>query len=190
MADTNEKKAARAHFLSKRLSLSPIERHLLDAELVNQISALDEFKQCDTVLLYASTKNEPNFSRLALRAWELGKGVAFPISLTDTCELDFRLIDSLTDLESGAYGIYEPTADRPVAAFTEKTLCIVPALAIDSHGFRLGYGKGYYDRFLKNFKGISLSAVDSRFTVDTLPTYPTDIPVDIIITETGVVHLK
>ena len=190
MTDLSNKKAARAHFLSKRLSLSPIERQIIDAELVSQISALDEFKQCDTVLLYASTKNEPNLSRLALLAWELGKCVAFPISLTDTCELDFRLIDSLTDLKSGAYGIYEPTSDLPVVTITEKTLCIVPALAIDSLGFRLGYGKGYYDRFLKKFKGISLSAIDSRFTVDTLPTYQTDIPVDIIITETGVIHHK
>ena len=162
----------------------------LSTRLCEEISASEAFKEADTVLLYASTRGEPNLSPLAKLALKCKNSVAFPISKTDTCTLDFREIKSLNDLSEGAYKILEPSLTAPRAAITERTLCIVPALAVDKNGFRLGYGKGYYDRFLKSFIGYSVCAISSAHIVLSLPKDSNDVPVDDIITETGVIHKK
>jgi 5-formyltetrahydrofolate cyclo-ligase len=88
-------------------------------------------------------------------------------------------------LEAGTYGINEPTKASPRASFTKNTICIVPALAFDKKGFRLGYGKGYYDRFLNNFEGISIGVAFDRFICDALPINDTDIAVGSIIKSSG-----
>jgi 5-formyltetrahydrofolate cyclo-ligase len=124
------------------------------------------------------------------KALKLKKSIAFPISLTDSLTLDFRTVSSLDELESGAYGIKEPREDSPKAILSERTLCVVPALAFDKQGFRLGYGKGYYDRFLKNFQGVSIGLCKDDFLADSLPTDKNDIPVDILITDTGAFERK
>ncbi len=185
-----EKKETRRLLLKSRLSLSKEEKDAIDEKLCDAIISLNSFERCDTVLLFCSTKNEPDLSRVAKKAKALGKNVAFPISVTESCTLDFRLIGSLGELSLGAYGILEPSTSMPKAFFTPSTLCVVPALAFDRRGYRLGYGKGYYDRFLKDFTGTAIGAISSQFLLDTLPVNETDIAVDMIITETGVVHLK
>lgn len=178
-----------------RRELSKIRADIYDKEmystlLCNGIRALQEYKGADTILLYFPTRSEPDISSLALAAWNDGKQVAFPISQTDALRLDFRLISSLDELYTGTYGIREPRADAPLALFTERTLCIVPALAIDEDGYRLGYGKGYYDRFLSSFPGSSAVAIHSSLICERLPRNDTDIPIHTIITETGAIRLK
>jgi len=151
---------------------------------------LDEFISADTVLIFSPTRNEPDLIPVAIEAWSRGKLVAFPISQTGDCTLDFRIVSSMNELQAGAYGIYEPRNTATKATFTERTLCIVPALAVDKNGFRLGYGKGYYDRFLSSFKGVSVCALLSDFSCELLPHDEKDVPVDITIFETGVVKAK
>ena len=119
-------------------------------------------------------------------AFESGKNVAFPISLTDSFTLDFRRVTSLDELNVGAYGIREPLKDAKKAVFTKNSLCVVPALSFDQKGFRLGYGKGYYDRFLSAFPGKSAGLCFEDFLCDSLPTDSKDIAVDILITNKGV----
>ena len=68
--------------------------------------------------------------------------------------------------------------------------CVVPALALDENGFRLGYGKGYYDRFLRDFAGTSVCALLNGFSCKVLPHDENDIPVNITIFETGVKKAK
>ena len=184
------KKEARKYFLDKRKSISAEEISGRSAALCEHICALDGFSAADTVLLFAPTRNEPNLIPVALKAWSMGKRVAFPISQTDTCTLDFRFVNSIDELQTGAYGIFEPRENAAKATFTERTLCVVPALAVDKEGFRLGYGKGYYDRFLCDFKGLSACALLNGFSCESLPHDENDIPVNIIIFETGVVKAK
>ena len=109
--------------------------------------------------------------------------MAFPISDPKTCTLSFRLVSSLSELSPGAYGIFEPTADAPFAENDFLTLCVVPAVSFDRFGFRLGYGKGFYDRFLADFHGKSVGLIDSRLLTDSLPRDEFDKSVDLIITE-------
>ena len=178
-----------------RLELAKIRADIYDKQkyselLCNGIEALKEYKDADVILLYFPTRSEPDISPLADIARRDGKKIAFPISVTKDCTLDFRFISSPDELEIGAYGIREPRADAERATLSGRTLCIVPALAVDADGYRLGYGKGYYDRFLSAFKGSAVVAIHSSLVCERLPRNDTDIPVKTIITETGAIRLK
>ena len=190
MSEFLDKKEARRFFLDKRGAIGADEIKERSATLCEHILTLDEFEGADTVLVFASTRNEPDLAGVALAAWERGKCVAFPISRTSDCTLDFRAVGALYELEVGAYGILEPKSTAPTPDITKKTLCIVPALAVDENGFRLGYGKGYYDRFLRTFDGTSLCALLNGFSCKVLPHDENDIPVNITIFETGVQKAK
>ena len=186
----SDKSEARKYFLAKRSELTSEQIECFSADLCAYLCELEEFKNSDTVLFYYPTRREPELFSAMQAAIALGKSIAFPISLTDTLTLDFRTVTSLDELEVGAYGIREPSVSAPRASLSKSTLCVVPALAFDSHGYRLGYGKGYYDRFLGNFCGKSVGLCHSFFLTDILPTDKNDIAVDILISETGAIERK
>lgn len=184
------KKELRGHFLDKRRALTRAQIEALSESISKKLIALSEFERADTVLFFYPTRNEPELFVAINEALTRGKDVAFPISRPDTLTLDFRLISDLGELNEGTYKIYEPSDSAPLPTVTERTLCVVPALSYDKKGFRLGYGKGYYDRFLPTFKGTSVGIAFDEFISSDLPALPTDIPVDILITQTGVLKTK
>ena len=188
--DFKSKKEARAYFSAIRASINDVERKKKSLAICQKISALPEFLTCDTLFIYAPIKTEADPLLLFEEADKLGIRIAFPISLTDTSTLDFRLVRSLDELNVGAYGIREPNFNAQKAIFTQKSICIVPALAFDTQGNRLGYGKGYYDRFLNNFCGLSIGITFDELKCKALPIEPTDISVDIIITDKESVKIK
>ena len=187
---TFDKSAARKFFLEQRALLSKEQIELLSARLCDTLCSLDAFKRADTLLFYYPTRREPELFAAMETAIEMKKSIAFPISLTDSLTLDFRTVASTSELKKGTYGILEPSSDAPRAKFGRDTLCVVPALAFDKRGYRLGYGKGYYDRFLKDFPGKSVGLCFEPFLTDTLPIDKNDIAVDIIITNTGAFERK
>lgn len=183
-----EKKAARQVFLAKRRQLSPDVSERASEEIRKNILRLATDMDADAVLLFHPIKNEPDLLGLVKALTEKGVRVGFPISRVETVTLDFRLVKDIEDMVVGAYGICEPSMDAEKLCFTARSLCVVPALAYDKQGFRLGYGKGYYDRFLASFPGKSVGAVFSELICDSLTTDEYDVPVDIIITEEGVIR--
>ncbi len=143
------------------------------------------------VLLYSPIKGEVDIILMLDTLIKSGIDVAFPLSDTQNTRLIFRKVESHFDLAEGAYGILEPREYCSEISEFSDTLCIVPALAIDQQGFRLGYGKGYYDRFLPmfySFGGTSLCPVYHNFLCDSLTREETDIPVDIICTQKEVIY--
>jgi 5-formyltetrahydrofolate cyclo-ligase len=186
----NSKAEARAHFSALRSSIDVNIRKEKSLNICRKILSLPEIEECDVLFLYAPIKSEPDPSSLLEIANNKGIKVSFPISIKDNNTLDFRIINTLCDLEIGSYGIREPKSNSKKAIFTQKSICIVPALAFDSNGNRLGYGKGFYDRFLNEFTGISIGITFSELKCDLLPTENTDIPVDIIITDKESVRIK
>ena len=144
---------------------------------------MKKFSECDTLLLYYPIKSEPSALSLLEEAFSRGISIAFPISIKNDYTLDFREIKSLDELSVGAYGICEPKTDAPLANITDKSLCIVPALSFDKRMHRLGYGKGFYDRFLKNFKGTAIGITYLELICEKLPSDENDIPVKYIITD-------
>ena len=155
--------------------------------LVERIASSDAFLNADLVLLYAPIGTEINLLPLARIARERGIDVAFPISEPETCTLDFRILTTDARLAKGTYGIPEPPADAPKVTCTARTLCIVPGLSFAPNGARIGYGKGYYDRFLADFPGVAIGAVYESMLSDSLPTDEHDLPVSLVFTERGTI---
>ena len=180
------KRALRAHYRAVRSSVSPENKEIWDHVLCEAITSLPCFSSAKTLLAYYPIGDEPNLLDVVRQAFEKGITVAFPVCEPDTCTMDFRAVHSLDDLARGAYGICEPTEDCPVLSDFDGALCLVPALCFDTHGFRIGYGKGYYDRFLTSHPVETVGATYHVLLADTLPCEPTDRSVSILITERGI----
>ena len=183
-----EKRALRKKYLGIRDSLSPTEKADSDLRILNALLSLDEYKKASVIFAYASKGSEADTFGIIKRALDDNKAVALP-KCKSGGEMDFYFINSLNDLEPGCFGVLEPKASLKRADSPEG-LCIVPALAYSKGGIRLGYGKGYYDRFLPRFKGIAAGLCHHRLLTDKLPFYSTDYKVSLIITDKGIYITK
>ena len=178
----------RREYAAKRDSLTAEVRAQRSAKICNTAMNLISFRHAEIVLLYAPIKSEIDVIPLAKAAWERGKAVAFPRCNKEDRTMKFHFVSSLDEFEVGAYNIMEPKEDAPIydpLTDTRVAICYVPGLTFDVYGYRLGYGGGYYDRFLADFHGISLAPTYHTLLCDCLPTDPYDRPVNLLITEKG-----
>ncbi len=153
---------------------------------------LAAFRYSDTVLSYSPLKGEVDITPFNQAVLESGKRLALPRCIPGSPIMEFRYVDSLEELQSGAYSIKEPTKENElwINKGHGSTLCVVPAMAFDREGYRLGYGKGYYDRFLSSKNLTRLGVAYSEFIVDKLPRGHFDLAVDVIVTESSLISLK
>lgn len=145
-----------------------------------------EFECADTVLMYYPINGELSPLKVFDFCIGSGKKVAFPVCRNEDNSLIFRQVSSLAQLQAATLEIPEPTDDRPSVTPNERTLCIVPAIALGKNGERLGYGGGYYDKFLADFVGKSAGFVYSELVTDDIPQEKFDVKLDMIITESEV----
>lgn len=180
----SEKDALRRHFKAWREQLSPAEHAALSAALCNRLMSLPVYQETNWLLGFAPLAGEPDIRPLLQDALLGGRRVALPRCIPGTRELQFYEIISWDELISGSYGIAEPPAD-PARLWqpTADALCIVPALSFDRQGQRLGYGGGYYDRFLSTFPGITLGLCPQACLQEKLPHDLYDQPVSVVVTE-------
>lgn len=163
----------------------------LDKILAEKLLSLIEYKNCKTLFAYVSTEFEIDTFFIIRSALKDGKLVAVPKCIDNSGNMDFYYIDSLNCLKIGAYSILEP--DEAICKRVSDLscgLCLVPGLCFDSEGFRLGYGKGYYDRFLERFSGISVGLCYSSFINPQVPVDVYDKSVDILITDKNINYTK
>lgn len=184
------KSELRRKYIAVRDALDKEYKRSAENSVISSIIALDEFKCADNLLLYYPVKSELNVLPLLSAARESGKTVAFPKCDKQTLTMSFFEARNENDLRLGAYGIKEPSDDCPKASYDEKTLCIVPAVAFSREGHRIGYGKGFYDKFLSDFSGKSIGITFEALLADTLPYDELDRKLDIIITEKGVYRFE
>ena len=185
-----KKDTLRRIYRAKRREISPDARRAQDIELCRIISELPEFNAAETVLLYAPLGAEIDVLFLADSAKKLGKRIAFPICDTEKKTMTFHYVENISDLEVGAYGIREPKADTEIYG-GEPAVCILPGLAFDVYGNRLGYGGGYYDKYLTEAPVFSIAPVRDGFLSDeALPIDGHDRKCDMIITLKGGVRLS
>ena len=113
------------------------------------------------------------------------KIVAVPRCVNGTRDMVFYIIKSIDDLEKGSFSVMEPIPKKCVKLKKfDGALCIIPALAYDRYGYRLGYGKGYYDRFLSAHKGLIKTGIEYCCCMETKLIHGRfDVPTDIIVTE-------
>lgn len=180
------KKELRAAYLAARADMTPEQRAAQAQQICAHVVQSPMYGEASCVLLYAATKDEIDLSAVARDAWEKGKTVAYPRCLDKAGHMAFFVVDSPARLEKGSFGIFEPSEDCLPWQPTADALCVVPALAVDAFGNRLGYGKGYYDRFLAEFEGVSVCAVYDCGMAKTLPVDQYDMPVAYIATQEGI----
>jgi 5-formyltetrahydrofolate cyclo-ligase len=146
--------------------------------LIARLAAWPTFQAAHCVLAFAPLPGEPDITPLVAQYPQ--KQWAFPRVEGEA----LRFYDAeMADLAPGTYGIPEPAATaRPLEA--RPDLILVPAMAADHRGQRLGYGKGFYDRFLAQFAGVTtVCLVPEAFWVAQLPTERWDVPVTVVLTE-------
>ena len=190
MAEIREvKKNIRDRIKAEREVLSAEERAPLDAAICGRFLSLASYRYADTLLLYAPIPGEIDVLPIARAALADGKKVAFPRCRPDDRTMVFRYVGSEDDLVPSHYGIREPAEMLPAydPASGELAVCVIPALAFDREGFRVGYGGGYYDRFLNGFAGSKVGLVYRRFVIEKAPRGRFDTAADAVITEKGVI---
>ena len=178
-----EKKEIRKKIRGVRDAISAAQKAAWDARLCARVIESESFRDCKILLIYAPTGSEVAVMPIAEEAWRQGKRVAFPICHVESCTVRFHEARSADELVSGEYGIAAPSAEAPAYAGEADALCIVPGLVFDRQGYRIGYGKGYYDRFLSDFDGISMGLTYTALLCERLPRGRYDLPVDILVTE-------
>lgn len=188
MSTPNEKTALRKLCRERRAAIPLEEKKERDRRIVEHVAASAAFRDAETVLLYAPHGSEIVLLPLVRMARKLNKRVAFPRCDTETERMTFYYLEEDQRLLPGAYGIYEPPTDAKPYVPNAKDLCILPALAADRSGQRLGYGKGYYDKFLTEFPGTTLCAVYRELLIEALPADAHDRPVRLLCTEDGILR--
>lgn len=184
-----QKDEIRETYGARRRAISAEEKEKRDAKICSYASALVSFRHADYVLLYAATDNEINVDPLAEAALAAGKKVAFPRCDKENHTMTYHIVSALDELEPGAYGIREPAADAPLydpELSLGSAVCFVPGLVYDKAGFRLGYGKGFYDRYLAAFAGCTIGVVYSDYILPAVPRGRYDVAVNTLLTEKGV----
>lgn len=179
------KKQLRRKYKDIRLNMPPDEKQRLDRKIAGKVLDSWGFRENDTILTYVSTPIEVDTHEIIKKAWKQGKTLAVPRCIEGTRDMDFYIIRSYDDLEKGTFGVMEPKPQlcEKLSDYNQG-LCIVPALAFDKEGFRLGYGKGYYDRFLSAFKGNTVGICYAECLAETpLPHGRYDRKVSLLITE-------
>ncbi len=189
--DTAARKSeARAYFLALRKSFPTEYSAAASDSICRGIMNIIEEKSPSAVLLYAPVRGEVDVMPLAHKLWQSGQRVAFPVSHKEGFRLEFRVVTSKQELRCGAYGIPEPREDRPTVEDFRGALCVVPALAADRQGYRLGYGAGYYDRFLSRRDLLTVCPIYERLLVTELPRERTDATLHILQTENEVIYTR
>ena len=170
------------------------EMHIsMDEKICQTAISLMSFKYADIILLYAPIKSEIDVMPIFHQAIKMGKKVAFPRCNVEERTMKFHFVESLEDLSPCAYGIREPSENAPVydpAETPGSAICYVPGLAFDACGYRLGYGKGYYDKFMHTFNGCTIGVVYSEFILNNLPKGRFDKHCDVMLTEKGIKAIK
>lgn len=186
-----EKKKLRADAKKYRLSMDSALKKAYDKKICNKLLNLWTVREADTFLCYVSTDIEVDTKMFINALLSAGKRVAVPRCEGGPSEMNFYFINSLEELSAGSFGVSEPASKKDnLVTQTENTVCIVPAFMFDKFGYRLGYGKGYYDRYLSRFKGLTVGICYSENTVDELFHGKYDQAVDMIVTERSILKVK
>jgi len=173
----------------RKISLPQLTR---ESQLVQEnLAALDEYRDARIVVCYVSRDYEVQTPGVIRRMLADGKRVAVPLIDDSSRSLIFFGINGLEELSPGRFGILEPSRNSEPVALEESDLVLVPLVAWDDRGHRIGYGRGYFDRALA-VRGPSVAvglALESQ-RVPAVPDGPSDVPLDLIVTESRVLRFE
>lgn len=176
-----EKKAIRKQIFKARKEHSDTWIEEKSRRITELLTALPEYEDADRIMAYADYNHEVITRYIIEQSWKDGKEVAVP-KVFGKDMVFYRLTD-FSQLESGYFGIPEPKEDGETVSW-EDAMMVMPGVAFDENCNRVGYGGGFYDRFLEKHPGIRRVAVGFSFQIlSEVPTEPTDIRPQVIVTE-------
>lgn len=171
-----------------------VRDNVYDRELKSDIitSAVIEnefFVNSKEVFLYSPSGSEVFTNKISDAAHRLGKRIAYPRCIDRDGEMEFYFVDSHLSLCEGMYGIYEPCSNESkIAVPSSESLIIVPALTYDLYGYRLGYGKGYYDRYLSRYPCKTVGIAFDECVCKELPHGIYDCKINCLITDKSIYY--
>jgi len=162
-------------------------------KIADQLFDTPFWKNSSTVMLYVSFRNEVMTEQIYRRGWQEGKTMLIPICSSQDGIMTMSILSSYEQLVPNRYGIPElPAAMQQIVSPEKIDLCIIPGIAFDRNGNRLGFGAGYYDRYLaqirKNVPRVAL-AHSCQIYDGLLPTDRYDLPIHYMLTEFGIEHI-
>lgn len=183
-----DKTALRRRFQHERAALAAADKQHIDQGIAAQVLGSSCYRNAQTIFIYVSTPEEIDTIAILQDAWACGKSVCVPRCQAGG-DMTAHRISRMDELcASNRYGILEPAAEAPIVQPQEIDLCLIPALACDRRGVRLGYGGGYYDRYLPQTSAVLAALCASARLVERLPKEVHDISCQFIITESQVVR--
>lgn len=182
-----EKKALRNRIIKLLRSQPEQQRKEGSQRVADILFSLPEWNEAHAIGITISLPHEVQTELIISRGWEEGKQIAVPRVKKGTTQMTFYEIHSFSVLEDTFFGLREPKPSecRQIDG-QELDLLLVPGVAFDQKGNRLGYGGGYYDRFLHSYKGKTIALAYSQQLVESVPTDERDERVQMIVTERGV----
>lgn len=184
----NRKEILRQQFLSYRDGLTEEEYYNKSGTIINRLEEDPDFRQSRCVHCYVSMNDRREVNTRSMIQWMLNSRfkVAVPITNFDDGTLTHVQLDSYDELEENQWGVPEPPRKDPVD-LDALDLVIVPMAGGDERCNRIGYGKGFYDRFLQEVSCPTIGLTYEECMVDELPVEEFDVPLSKIITEDRVI---
>lgn len=152
--------------------------------IADKVIASAEFSEAKTIFCYMNYGKEVVTGKIIKAALSEGKRVCIPLCL-EASQMEAKLYTEETELVSGAYGIMEPSREEPVVPAAEIDLAIIPCVACDAAGGRLGHGAGYYDRYMDGAGMTKLCLCFDKLIFDSIHMDKYDIAMDIVVTESS-----
>ena len=181
-----QKQLLRQRMKTRRQALSEAQRQAYAQRMLEHLTQWERFRSLTLLHTFLSLPEEPCTQEIVEYCWQAGKKVAVPIVEKGVTTLEHSLLSSWSHVEAGPLGILQPKLEfRETVSLEQIALILVPGLAFDRQGGRLGYGGGFYDRFLPQTQGFRLGVAFHFQLLEQVPQSQHDLPMDGILTEEG-----
>lgn len=175
--------------LLKRISKEEYE--MLSCQIREKLFDLPSIQEGKTIALTISKFPEVDTYSIIEELWAKGKKIVAPVCNHATRGMIFYELTSFNHLRKAGLGLLEPDPNESRQVLVNDIdCCIVPGIVFDKKGYRIGYGGGYYDRFLTEYKGITISLLFEHQLIDKVPAESHDLPVDILVTNNHIIFTK
>ena len=190
------KQELRIRLGAARMGMEVADRERADTAIEAKVLRLPQLQASDAVFCYCSRGSEVETRGILQHLWDANVPVALPRCLPDTHTMRWYRTGSLEGLEERSYGIDEPVPNAEGLMYPiefKNPVVIVPAVAFDTEGYRLGHGSGYFDRFLADFNGITVGLCRQKQLVKSLRELNAveahDVPVNLVVTDKSIIQV-
>ena len=185
-----EKAKLRSIFLAKREALNEFLVKKLSCKISQEAFKFILLQGFTKLAFYMAKGKEVSLSKAIGKSFIKGKRVYLPKTWIKERRLTFHRVYSFSDLVPGPFGLLEPNPKNEETDLSSLEVIFIPGLAFDVKGYRLGYGGGFYDRVLRETSALKVGVCYSFQLVESLPVEPHDVPVDLILTEDGIIQCQ